>query len=71
MRGDEVVRILAEFVLGDLRELARRRLQRLQEPTLEEALKEVEEARQRGDLLLILGGVRILMAGLATPAPQP
>ena len=55
----------------DLRELAKRRLQRLQEPTPEDALKEIEEARQRGDLLLILGGVRILLAGLAKPAPQP
>jgi hypothetical protein len=49
----------------DFRELAKRRLQRLHEPSSEEALKEIEEARQRGDLLLIMGGVRILMVGLA------
>ena len=44
--------------LGDL---AKRRLQRLQEPSPEDLEKEIEEARREGYRLLAIGPLRILL----------
>jgi hypothetical protein len=43
----------------DLRELAKRRLQRLLEPSPEELEKEIEEARREGYKLICFPGLRI------------
>ena len=46
----------------DLQALAKRRLERLREPSPEELAKEIAEAERNGDKLLVLpGGLRVLL----------
>jgi DNA-binding IclR family transcriptional regulator len=54
----------------ELRELAKQRLQRLQEPSPEELENEVEEARQQGYKLIAVPGLRILIRDYSLKPPE-
>ena len=54
-----------------LRELAKRRLQRLLEPNPEELKKEIEEARQQGYKLICVPGVRIRIRDYSLKPHEP
>ena len=55
----------------DIQALARRRLERLQQPRPEDLAKEIAEAEANGDKLLVLpGGLRILLKLYCSDKPD-
>jgi DNA-binding IclR family transcriptional regulator len=56
--------------IPELRDLAKRRLERLQQPSPAEIAKEIEEARRDGYMLIRVPGVRIKIRDYSLKPPD-